>query len=282
MVDGSGTVGDAGDPIVYTINVTNNSSVDAFDATLSDALPTLAGGASMIVAPSITSFSDSLGLLTSNDFELVGTDGTGWTLRSKSGVDFDMPRLSGRVISIQVSGTISGGVLPGQSIANTAFVPFTSLDGNPGTISAFNTSSTERTGAGGVNSYVSSGTANISINVPGPVKSIVASSEASTGVVAGTETASIGEIIRYRLQVAIPESTMPSLVIRDLLPLGITLIDPAQVKASFTTDSAITASADLTGIDNDAVPPTFVLPSHASPPVWSVVRTGGVQFWRHH
>jgi uncharacterized repeat protein (TIGR01451 family)/fimbrial isopeptide formation D2 family protein len=71
----------------------------------------------------------------------------------------------------------------------------------------------------------------------------------------------IGEELRYRLQILLPEGTSENLTLIDTLPEGLRFIQPEEVRLSFTADSDIIEPADLSGADNDAVPPTFVLPT---------------------
>jgi fimbrial isopeptide formation D2 family protein len=71
----------------------------------------------------------------------------------------------------------------------------------------------------------------------------------------------IGEIIRYRLQTTLPEGTSPNLRLIDTLPNGLSLHDLSQIRVSFSADSDLTEAGDLSGADNDAVAPTFLLPA---------------------
>jgi uncharacterized repeat protein (TIGR01451 family)/fimbrial isopeptide formation D2 family protein len=260
VVNGSGTVGDVGDPIQYSIVITNGGTIDAFDLTVNDALPQLTGGASAITSPTFN-ITDSAGVLTNSDFEIVGSNGAGWTLRTVAGVDFDILQGSGRTVTITVDGTIAPGVPPGASFDNIARTRFTSLNGNPGQRSTFDVSSVERTGAdgsgGALNDYESTGPRSFTTAVPQNSKTIVGTSEGST---ANTDVV-IGEIVRYRLTVRVPETTNASMELIDTLPVGLTLLDPSQVRVSFSADTAMSLAGDLTGADNDAIPPSFVLPA---------------------
>ena len=71
----------------------------------------------------------------------------------------------------------------------------------------------------------------------------------------------IGEIVRYRLQVEILEGTVQNLQLVDTLPVGLQLIDLNRVTVSFLSDVNMTVAPDLAGANNDAIPPTFVLPA---------------------
>ncbi|MBC7238041.1 MAG: hypothetical protein H5T69_19530, partial [Chloroflexi bacterium] len=269
---------DAGDWITYTITLKHagSSGADAFDVTFSDPLPKTGSGASLIVSPSF-SVADSAGIVTAASFELVGSDSTGWTLQTRPGVSFDMPWSTSRTITLTVWGTVSYLAAPSQSVQNTATVYWTSLDGAPGQRSAYNTSSTERTGAdgpgGALNDYADTGSATFTVFAPAPAKSIVATSEAHTTSVAGTERVAIGEIVRYRLVARLAEGTAVDLQFQDQLPTGLRFLNDGTAKVAFVSNGPIgITSTTLSGVGlqqtgNESnvasITPTFVLPDEA-------------------
>jgi hypothetical protein len=167
-----GRTAQGGSPISYTITIAQaaDSHADAFNTTFADALPLLTGGGSVILAPNFT-VTDSLGLVTNANFQLTGSDATGYTLSTTPTGDFDLLRSqTGRVITITINGvvtivitgTISPNVTPGLTFINTDNVQWTSLSGpDPGRISSFNPNSTQRTGTGtpAVNNYFTSASA---------------------------------------------------------------------------------------------------------------------------
>jgi fimbrial isopeptide formation D2 family protein/uncharacterized repeat protein (TIGR01451 family) len=278
VVGGSGTSGDAGDSVAYTIVLQNTGMVDAFDVTFNDPLPT-SGGASLILGPTF-GVVDSAGLVMASDFELVGSDATGWTLRTPVGTSFDM-LVSARTITITVNGTLSGAVLPGQSVTNTGAVQWSSLDGEPGQRSTFNANSTERTGADGVagalNDYADNGAATLTVNNVAPVKSIVSTSEAhtsegGTGTNASPRLVAIGEIARFRLQVRVPEGMSPNFQIEDLLPNGLRYLNDGTTTVALVSNGTGISSSTLAGAGLavngseatvSGITPTFVLPGAA-------------------
>src|SRR5262249_8908759 len=145
-VNGDGTSGDAGDPFVYTIVLSNppganQFTADAHDVTFQDLLE-----AGLLGSPlNITGFTvtDTSGLVTAANFELVTDSATGrLVLRTKAGGSFDMLVDTTRKITITVTGQIALSVQPGQVIPNDANVAWTSLPGNPGPRSTFNANST--------------------------------------------------------------------------------------------------------------------------------------------
>ena len=64
-------------------------------------------------------------------------------------------------------------------------------------------------------------------------KYLVATSEAHTISVAGVEQVAIGEIVRYRLRVLLPEGTSTNFQILDGLPAGMIFLDDNTAKAAF-------------------------------------------------
>ncbi|MBK9711649.1 MAG: DUF11 domain-containing protein [Kouleothrix sp.] len=267
-VNGSGSSGDAGDPVVYTITVkhTAASAADAFDITLLDALPLVgAGGPSLIDSPSFI-VTDTAGLLTTADFNLAGSNAAGWTLQTSG--SFDMPLApAGRTITIAISGSLSTSVTPGMSSANTATVRWSSLDGAPGARSIYNAGATERTGGGGVDDYADTGAATLTVVAPSPVKSIVATSEAHT-VATGSpavQRVAIGEIVRYRLVIRLAEGSSPSLTLLDRLDPGLRFLNDGTAKVAFVSNGGGITSSTIAGAglrisgSSGSVAPTFVL-----------------------
>src|SRR5262249_878759 len=154
--------------------------------------------------------------------------GTGrLVLETAAGGDFDLPVSSTRTITITITGNIATTVTPGQVIPNTATVQWTSLDGDftnapNAPRSPFNPASTERTGAGGVNDYSNTDSADIQIRNLELQKTILSTSELAT---TDADAVVIGEIVRYRVQLAIPEFGTPtSFQFVDLLPAGMQFV----------------------------------------------------------
>lgn len=238
-VNGSGNSGDAGDPVVYSITLTNppqsnTSTANAFDLTFSDALPLGGLGSFILTAPGNFTVTDSLGLVNTTHFQLVGDNVTGWTLQTAANVTFDMLVDPTRTITLTVTGTLSPLVEPGHPIDNVATIRWSSLDGNV-TIprSTFNTDSVERTGAGGINDYIKSDNAIIQVDNANLSKTLVSTSETAT---ADPNRLVVGEIGRFRLQVSIPEGFSNSLQIQDLIPTGLQFLDDGTARIAFVGD----------------------------------------------
>ncbi|MEQ1850831.1 MAG: SdrD B-like domain-containing protein, partial [Chthoniobacteraceae bacterium] len=97
-----------------------------------------------------------------------------------------------------------------------------------------------------------------------PVKTIASTSNPGT---AGSNL-SIGEVVRYRIVVALPDGTLPSLVLQDQLPAGLTFLNDGTVSVSLISlsGSAVTSSTLAgpgLGGTNPSAAPTFLLPGSA-------------------
>jgi len=218
---------DAGNTVTFTVTLTNpvSSSTTAYDVTWSDTVPSgLTYTATTLSGSCITH------TLTLSDTPTL----TG----SVSQLD------PGETCTITFNATVDYSVTPGQVITNTAETRWTSLSGAVSDRSLYNTASDERTGADGLlhsgvlNDYRTQGQATVTINNVAPSKYLLATSEAHTGVVGGTERVAIGEIIRYRLVVQLPEGTSTNFQIRDYLPTGLTYLDDGTAKVAFVSNGA--------------------------------------------
>ena len=218
--------GDANDPITFTITVTSNNGAtdtDAFDLSLTDVVP--AG---------MTYVAGSLASPGGTGPVPVLSDAAAPTLTATWA---SFPRNANRTITFQA--TINGTVFPNQTITNSVNLTWTSLSGSPGTRSTYNPSSTERTGAGGVNDYTLTATRDVTVTNVAPQKSIVATSEAHT---TGNNLA-VGEIVRFRLVLRLPETTVQHLQLRDTLPAGLTFLDDGTARAKFVGDGNVSSAA---------------------------------------
>ena len=229
------TTADAGDTVTFTVTQTNPNGADdtaAYDGTWSDTPPiglltyvpgSLALGACAAVGASV---SDAA----------APTLTASWTSLAPN---------SSCVYTFQA--TVEYAVTPGQQIVNTAETRWTSLPGTVTDRSTFNTGSDERTGADGllgggtVNDYRTQGSATLSIAATQHTKFLFATSETHTGLAGGTERVAIGEIVRYRLVVVLPEGSSPNFQIQDSLPGGLTFLNDSTTKAAFVSDSGITS-----------------------------------------
>ncbi|PWH18671.1 MAG: hypothetical protein DDG60_00110 [Anaerolineae bacterium] len=229
---------DAGDTVTFTITLTNPAagSTTAHDVSFSDTLPatltylpgTLALGACSAATP-----------LTLNDSGAPTLTGSGGLFQP------------GQSCTITFQATVNYSAAPGQTITNTAISRWTSLPGDVNDRSSFNTDSDERTGADGVggalNDYASQGAVNLTINSVQPQKFLASTSEAHTGLVSGTQRVAIGEIIRYRMVVQLPEGTSLNFQIRDNLPGGLNYLDDGTARLALLSNGSPIASTEPTG-----------------------------------
>lgn len=266
-VDGGGDTGDAGDPFVYTVVLSNPGganqfTADAFDLTFRDLfLAGLAGSPLENLAYTVT---DTAGLVTAANFQLVTDPVTGRrVLQTPPGSTFDLPVAPARTITIRVTGNVAVTVTPGQIIPNTAEVRWTSLDGDPGQRSPFNPDSTERTGAGGVNDYRATDGAAIHILDVELTKTVVSTSEAAT---ADPAAVVVGEVVRYRVQVAIPEFGTPTAFrFVDALPAGMRFLNDGTGRVAFVTDAGdMLVSSTLTDPDPGNPPDLYLTGDQAN------------------
>lgn len=221
---GSADGADAGDPVVYTITISNTDpqTAPAFDLLFTDELPAELTNVSYDVTPA--------GAAT---FTLVGRT---LTISAEE-------LLRGRNMTVTVSGELVNDLPPGTTVSNTVSGTWTSLPGSgtPADENATGSASSNERTYGPI-----SDTATFTGRDLGLSKGVQASSEAhaSPGGVA------IGEVIRYRITVPLPEGVAEQLTVRDTLPTGMEPVGAAGVRAALVTDvpGAVTASS-LSGVN---------------------------------
>ncbi len=266
-VSPSSTTGDAGDTITYTVTVSNPTGpndMDAQDVHLEDLVP-----AGMTYVPGTWAH-------TSGVAPTAISEASAPTLTA----DWDSFSIGG-TSTFTFDATIDYTNTPGQTLTDTATLTWQSLDDDPGQISTYNANSTERTGAdgllnsGALNDYQVQASADVTVNNVQPVKSIVSTSEAITGTVGGTEQVVIGEIVRYRAEVQIPEGSSPNFQIVDLLPTGLQFLDDGTAMVAFVANTSgagagVESSTLGTGPQQvgdettlSSITPTYVLPGTA-------------------
>jgi uncharacterized repeat protein (TIGR01451 family)/fimbrial isopeptide formation D2 family protein len=233
VVAGSGTTGQFGDPVTYTIVISHagTTNTDAYDVTFSDPLPT-----TYVNVTGFTAAHSALGNI-SVLFEITA----GGTLQTLPGQSFDL--LQGETVTITVSGTLTLAVQPGQTIDNVASVFWTSLDGaeaGSGNVDG------ERNGSGGVNDYFASGNAIVSILPFVPGKSIVGTNQAHTEDL----DVAIGEIVTYRIALQVPQGTSSNVTLIDTLDPGLAIVDlPALADHLTITASSSHVTTTIGGFD---------------------------------
>ncbi len=229
------TSGDAGDVITFSITMNNPVGMNAaiaHDVTWSDPIP-----ANMAYVPG----SFAVGACTSV-LPVLDDSGPSPLLATWTSIQ------PGQSCTLTFQATIDFTVLPGQTLTNTAQTRWTSLPGIEMDRSAFNGSSDERTGVGGllgggaVNDYRTEGQATVTVNTTTPEKFILATSEAHTTIVGGVSRVAIGEIVRYRLVIGLPEGSSPNFQIQDNLPPGMVFLNDGTAKAAFVSHNGITST----------------------------------------
>jgi fimbrial isopeptide formation D2 family protein/uncharacterized repeat protein (TIGR01451 family) len=209
VVAGSGTTGQFGDPVEYTIVIGHagaSDATDAYDVTFSDALPVTYVNVTGFTATHSAGPVDLSGI-----FEI-----SGGTLQTQAGQSFDL--LIGQTVTITVSGTLTLAVQPGQTIDNVATVRWTSLDGaetGSGNVDG------ERNGSGGVNDYFASDNAIVSILPFAPGKSVISTNQLHTDDL----DVAIGEIVTYRIALQVPQGTSSNVTLIDSLDPGLAIVD---------------------------------------------------------
>ena len=231
--------GDAGDLITFTITVTNPAGgTDSYDVTLDDIV------LQSKMTYQIGSFQNISGLAPTSIAETPDLNAS-WD---------EFPAGSNSQFSF--TATLNTSVTPNDRLTNHAVLKFTSLPGDPGQQSTYNTEdSYERTGdetdpGADLNDYFVVDSTYVDIIIPSPDKYLIDTSEPDT-YTAGTDLA-IGEIARYRLSTIIPEGTSSGLQIHDLLPAGLLYLNDGTARLAFVSNGSGITSSIITSCTNDS------------------------------
>jgi uncharacterized repeat protein (TIGR01451 family)/fimbrial isopeptide formation D2 family protein len=262
------TTGDAGDEFTFTVVITNPTDTNGstgFEATWKDQLPTGLDYESGLAATTCDVAPTTL-TATGNDLLAI------WPIFN-----------AGDSCTLTYKAILADNVPSGASYQNSAALAWTSLPGIhntlPTRLSTFNDVSTERTGnlsdpGTTANTYLRTSSVTVNVTQPAPVKSFVSTSEAGTsdtGLTVATNTlVEIGEIVRYRVAVTIPEGVTPNVSIKDTLAPGLQYLNDNTTKVAFVTNdlgharmtsSTLNSDPQVTGNATWALHPTYVLPS---------------------
>jgi fimbrial isopeptide formation D2 family protein/uncharacterized repeat protein (TIGR01451 family) len=240
---------DAGDTIRYAIVLENtgNSTRGAYDVQISDSLPaglSLVAGSLRIVDGTGAAITYSgaeadlfAGGVTLDDPGSTPDTGDGTDAGSVDGYDGTDGR---NVVILFYDVTADASVEAAETYTNVATIEnFAGQEG--GANHAANRPSDDAEVV----------TENVAVT-----KTIVSTSESHTGVgTDGVERVTIGEVVRYRIQVALPEGTHTGLMIHDVLPAGLTFIDDNSATVSFISDGVGVTSSTVTAgtLPDDAV-----------------------------
>ncbi|PJB68345.1 MAG: hypothetical protein CO094_01350, partial [Anaerolineae bacterium CG_4_9_14_3_um_filter_57_17] len=244
---------DAGDTIEFTITVTNINPVNAYDVTINDTFSALIDPATLTVF----SVTDSASMLTTADFQFAAN-----VFSTKPGSEFDLPASGGRTVTVKVRGNIVSTVpvtATPQSLTNTAHTAWTSINGARQDYTASNSAADERTGVDGLggtlDDYAKDATsAALTMTAPTLAKSIIATSEAHTAETPSPALLAIGEIVRYRLAVVLPEGLSTNFQIQDRLPNGLTYLNDGTARVAFVSSGAGIASSAVGTLPVPAIP----------------------------
>ncbi|MFA7666608.1 MAG: SdrD B-like domain-containing protein, partial [Burkholderiaceae bacterium] len=291
----SATTVSADNEVEYTLRVTNGSVWTAHDVVIDEVLASIAdqylGDLVQSAAPAITG---------------SGTPGTiGGAGVGANSLAFTISALApGQAFEVKFKSTVSGATPFGTQLVIDPDVTWTSLPGGATDISPLvsGVTDSERTGAGGViNDYRRTPTATVTFAVPGPGLVIDATSEgstsgpsdpASTNDDTASADAAIGEVVRLRMVVQLPESTSTDLTIVPTLPAGLSYQGNATIALlsndeaspgasgvgirSSTLDADGTGGAQAAGNDPALVNPTHAIVADTTNPLKPVFSLGNV------
>lgn len=245
------TTADAGDTVTFTVTVTNTGTVDAFDVDLANfTLPpelayvpgswTQTGGTAFSLDPAYDADITSAAAPRPATATLAAGQSATFTFQTVLPLSVNVGD------AFSASGTARWSSLPN---AANGGAPFTNL-------SPFVTADdTERDGSGGVNDYISTDPGVVSITPAAPLLRIVGSSESATVPASGAVESSgnprtdtrvaVGEIVRYRMVVQLPESTAPDLRITPALPPGLQYLNDGTTTVGFVSDGGLSSGGAL-------------------------------------
>jgi fimbrial isopeptide formation D2 family protein/uncharacterized repeat protein (TIGR01451 family) len=240
---------DTGDTITWTVVLTapGGNLATAFDVNFDNVIP--AG-------------------LTYVGASLSNTAGVVPTSLTENGGDFNATYTSltaGQTSTFTFQTTIDTGAGIGDTLTNAGTATWHSIAGALADPSTLSTVDTERTGAGGINDYTNTGNGDVTIPIQAPTLALEDSSESAT---AGSDVA-VGEVVRYRFTMRIPESTTADFRVEPNIPAGLQFLNDGTATVAFISDGGLSADgAGLAGngliVGNEAtvagIDPTFVIP----------------------
>ena len=225
------TEADASDTITWTVVVTaaSGTSADAHEINLSNTIPS----GLTFVGSSITNIS---GVAPTTPLAFSGGDITGAYATL-------MP---GETSTFTYQTTVDPSVSLGQAITNEVDLDWSSLTGiaNNDIAGGQSTFDKERDDTSATpNTYEASGDGDVTILFNPPTLVVDETSEASNG-----GDATIGEIVRYRFVVRVPESTTPDFRVEPEIPTGMQFLDDGSATIAFVSNGGLTSdSGTLTG-----------------------------------
>lgn len=222
------TQADAGDTVRYTLTLTASAGVAAHEVSLSDSVPTgmtyVPGSLVQTGGPASVSLSHTASAISGFWSQLE----------------------SGQLVTLTFEATIDTSVAIGSTLDHRATVAWSSLPGDVTDVSPLvGSGDVERTGVDGVgsalNNYASSTAAPVTVDSLSPVLTRLGSSE-STSL---ADQVVPGELVRYRMIVALPESVANDFQFEARLPAGLRYFNDGVTTIGLIADGA------ATGIDSD-------------------------------
>ncbi|MEJ5061413.1 MULTISPECIES: VCBS domain-containing protein [unclassified Pseudomonas] len=231
---------DQGDTVTFTITLSNGAGgndFNAFDISFLDNLPTQLSNITLTGVLYQNGATNNGGI----DFEIVNGQ-----LRTANGANIDITK--GGSIVLSLSGVVNATAASQSNFANVASVQWTSLDGTQGG---------ERTGVDGtlnggtLNDYRNSSTLVVPVAQAIQISRVggLPDSPAPAPTTAPQEAVTIGEVIRYRVVVLVPEGNNPNYQVQITLANGLQFISPdALVNAlriGFISGGGLTSDVNL-------------------------------------
>ena len=231
---------DQGDVVSFTITLRNGSGstdFDAFDISLLDNLPSQLNNVTLTGVLYQNGATNNGGV----DFEIVNGQ-----LRTASGANIDIAK--GGSIVLNLSGVVNATAASQASFSNLAQVQWTSLDG---------VNSGERTGVDGqLNSGLLNDYRNLSLLTIPVAQAIqisrvggLSDTPAPSPTTAPLESVTIGEVIRYRVVVMVPEGNNPNYSVQVTLANGLQFISPDALsnalRIAFVSNGGLSSDVNL-------------------------------------
>ncbi|MCG8293218.1 VCBS domain-containing protein [Pseudomonas entomophila] len=231
---------DQGDTVTFTITLRNgagNNDFDAFDISFLDNLPTQLNNVRLTGVLYQGGATNNGGV----DFEIVGGQ-----LRSASGANIDIAK--GGSIVLSLTGVVNASAASLATVSNLATVQWTSLDGAQGG---------ERSGVDGLldsgvlNDYRNSSLLLIPVAQAIQISRVggLPDTAAPSPTTSVQENVTIGEVIRYRVVVLVPEGNNPNYQVQITLANGLRFISPDALanalRIGFISDGGLTSDANL-------------------------------------
>ncbi len=227
---------DEGDTVQYTITITNplgGNNVNAYDLIYGDTFPSELSSINIVSAvKGATNIAGSFQVVGNTVQTLGGTAGN-------AGVNLDLA--PGETITLVVSGVANSTVAAVPNFDSPSEVRWSSID------SANNLPASqdpnERTGVDGVgsglNNYAAQDGAPVNVQTVASLTHIGGLPDtAAPAPTTAPENVAIGEIVRYRAVVRIPEGSIANYNIQANLPAGLSYINDGTTKVGFVYDSA--------------------------------------------